>query len=241
MTQSNAIKFWWWDGASPGNLGDILTPLILKHFNIPYTHSRNFEAISTGSIVKVAKPGTIVLGSGIISRRDYACPEADYRFVRGPYTRQQVLSFGGTCPEIYGDPAMLMPLIVDPEPKLYDVGIIPHYTHYEQIKERYPKNLVIKLRTNDCVATIKQITQCRHIVSSSLHGIILAHAYGIPVAWAEFDPGLKGDGIKFLDHYASVGIIDPVKSSVKHPVFTTGKVDLDPLKQAFETLRDQIQ
>jgi hypothetical protein len=78
-------------------------------------------------------------------------------------------------------------------------------------------------------------------VSSSLHGIILAHAYGIPVAWTEFSTGLKGDGVKFLDHYASVGITDPVKSSVKQPVFTMGKLDLKPLIQAFKTLRDQIQ
>jgi pyruvyltransferase len=152
-----------------------------------------------------------------------------------------VLSFGGICPEVYGDPAMLMPLIVDAEPKIYDLGIVPHYTHYEQVKERYPKHRVIKLRTNDCVDTIKQITQCRYIVSSSLHGIILAHAYGIPVAWAEFNTGLKGDGVKFLDHYASVGITDPIKSTVKNPVFTTGSLDLVPLQQAFDTLRDQIQ
>jgi hypothetical protein len=241
MTQSKSIKFWWWDGSWPGNLGDILTPLILDHFGIPYTHSRDFEAISTGSIVKVARAGTIVLGSGIIGLRDYACPAADYRFVRGPYTRQHVLSFGGTCPEIYGDPAMLMPEIIDPAPKLYDLGIVPHYSHYEEAKKRYPKHMVINLRTNNCVETIKQITQCRHIVSSSLHGIILAHAYGIPAAWTEFSTGLKGDGVKFLDHYASVGITDPVKSTVKNPVFTTAGLDLNPLKQAFETLRDQIQ
>lgn len=241
MTPSNPVKFWWWNGASPGNLGDILTPLILDYFKIPWTHSRDFEAISTGSIVKVARAGTIVLGSGIISQRDYACTDADYRFVRGPYTRQQVLHFGGTCPEIYGDPALLMPLIIDPEPKRYDVAIIPHYSHYDEVKERYPKHQVIKLRTRDCVETIKQITQCRHVVSSSLHGIILAHAYGIPAAWTEFSTGLKGDGIKFLDYYASVGITDPVRSSVKQPVFTTGTLDLAPLRQAFETLRDQIQ
>jgi hypothetical protein len=235
------IKFWWWNGAWPGNLGDILTPLILDYFKIPWTNTTDFEAISTGSIVKVARAGTIVLGSGIISQRDYACPEADYRFVRGPYTRDRVLSFGGTCPEIYGDPAMLMPLIVDVAPKAYDLAIIPHYSQYEQVKERYPKHMVIKLRTNDCVETVKQITQCRHVVSSSLHGIILAHAYGIPAAWTEFSTGLKGDGVKFLDHYASVGITDPIKSTVKNPVFTTAGLDLKPLQQAFETLRDQSQ
>lgn len=241
MTTSNPIKFWWWDGAWPGNLGDILTPLILDYFKIPWIKTKDFEAISTGSIIKIARAGTIVLGSGIISCKDYACPEADYRFVRGPYSRQHILESGGNCPEIYGDPGMLISEIIDLAPAKYDVGIVPHYSHYEQVKKRYSKHVVINMRTDDPVTTIQQLTSCRHLVSSSLHGIVLAHAYGIPVAWTEFDPPLKGDGIKFLDHYASVGIKNPVKSTVKNPVFTTGGLNLKPLKQAFENLKDQIQ
>ena len=240
MSKSNPIKFWWWNGAGNANLGDVLTPLILKHFGIPYVWDKNFEAISTGSIIKVAQPGTMVLGSGILGQKDRVCIEADYRFVRGPLTRQHILQAGGQCPEIYGDPAMLMPLIVDPEPAVYDVGIVPHYIHYEACKQKYPKHQVINMKTKDPIMTIKHITQCRHIVSSSLHGIILAHAYGIPAAWTEFDPPIKGDGVKFLDHYAAVGA-SAVRSSVKHPVYSQAKLSIAPIIEIFNDLQSQYQ
>jgi hypothetical protein len=233
------VKFWWWNGRMPGNFGDILTPLILEHFNIPYEWSTEFEAISIGSIAKVAQPGTIVLGSGVISERDYVCADADWRFVRGPHTRKKIVNAGGQCPEIYGDPAMLMPLLVDPAPAKYDVGIVPHYTQYQQIKEKYHKHCVVNLITNNPIETIKTITQCRSIISSSLHGVIIAHAYGIPAAWVDFGY-IKGDGVKFLDHYDSLNI-PAQKSSLKNPVFTAGSLAVTPIIRIFQDLKDQIQ
>lgn len=235
------MKFWWWSGSEPtGNFGDIITPKILEYFKIPYEYSVNdYQAISTGSIIKKARAGTIVLGSGIIGLKNHCNPEADYRFVRGPVTRQHILDSGGKCPEIYGDPAMLLPLLRDSAQKKYDLGIIPHWTQYERVKARYPKHHVINLRTADVFETLDKITQCRSVASSSLHGIITAHAYGIPAALLEFDP-LKGDGNKFIDHYQAVGV-DPVLSTVKNPEFSVGSVDLVPIVEIFENLRDQCQ
>lgn len=234
---SSPLSLYWWDSTGPGNFGDILTPSIFDYFDIPYEYSLNdYNAICIGSIAKQSRPGTLVLGSGIMGHRDQVCPAADWQFVRGPYTRRHVIDAGGTCPKIFGDPAMLLPLLCDESTKEHDVGFIPHFSHYKLIKELYPNEFVINLRTSDPLATAREITKCRSVISSSLHGIICAHAYGIPAAWVKFDQGIKGDGTKFWDHYASLDL-DAVASTVKDPVFTTGKLDLSPIIEIFKSLR----
>lgn len=60
---------------------------------------------------------------------------------------------------------------------------------------------------------IDQILSCEMILSSSLHGIIVADAYGVPNLWCKFtDYEAPGKGFKFKDYYLSVG------KSIKNPV-----------------------
>ena len=52
--------------------------------------------------------------------------------VRGPRTRKILLELGIDCPEIYGDPALLMPLFYKTSQiKKYKLGIIPHMKDIE--------------------------------------------------------------------------------------------------------------
>jgi len=220
----------WWL-TKDKNFGDLLTPYILDYFNIDYTPTKIEDAqlLCIGSIARHAKDGTIVLGSGMINgRKEKLNPNADWRFVRGPYTRQRVLDCGGSCPEIYGDAAMLLPLLCPAEEKKYDVGIVPHFVDYDYVKEYYPNYKIINVINDDPLEVAKEISQCKKIISSSLHGIIAAHAYGIPAAWVEFSDKIKGDKIKFKDHYAALGLIATI-STVDHPVFTVGQLNLNPI------------
>lgn len=234
------IRVWWLGSAGgQGNFGDILTPAILDYFSIEYTFVKNYrdaDAICIGSIARRAGTGVKVLGSGIISRGDRVNANADWKFVRGPYTRDQVLKFGGECPEIYGDPALLLPLIVDPSEKKYEVGIVPHNVDYDFISKEYPNNNIIGLGTRDYTRVVDKITQCESIVSSSLHGIICAHAYGIPAAWVAPNTKLKGDNIKFEDYFASVNV-EATQSTYNNPVFIKpGNIDLEPIIQIFKKI-----
>ena len=233
------------------NFGDLLTPYILDYFNIEYKYTDTDDAdiICIGSVARRAQNNTIVLGSGMIdSRKEKLNPNADWRFVRGPYTRQRVLDCGGTCPEIYGDAAMLLPLVCPAEEKKYDVGIVPHFVDYDYVNESYhkldpyfnPSHTIINVINDDPLIVAKQISQCKKIISSSLHGIIAAHAYGIPAAWVKFSNKIKGDDIKFKDHYAALGLTATV-STIDNPVFTTGRLDLDPIIDIFETLKNKIK
>mgnify|MGYP000288702261 CR=1 FL=1 len=81
----------------------------------------------------------------------------------------------------------------------------------------------------------KEITKCRSIISSSLHGIIAAHAYNIPAAWVNFGI-MKGDGIKFEDHYLSLGL-DPVQSDMENPIFTTGVFNTTQIDDIFKSVK----
>jgi hypothetical protein len=84
---------------------------------------------------------------------------------------------------------------------------------YIQAKAQYgneDNTLVINLINNDHKAVTRQILSCEQIVSSSLHGVIVAQAYGIPAVWVRFSDKLSGDNVKFDDYFKSVGV-DPYK------------------------------
>ena len=232
------MKFTWIGTPRPGNFGDIITPLILDHFGITFEHdSSNYDAISTGSIASLAKPGTIVLGSGIMSIRDNLCPSADWRFVRGPITRNRVLISGGQCPPIYGDPGLLLPLLQPERGQKYNIGIVPHWVDYDEVCAKYPKYRVINLLNSDPLEVAAQISECDKIISSSLHGIICAHAYGIPAAWVKFSTKLKGDDIKFIDYFTSVNV-QPQLSTVNDPIYSTGTFNITPIINIYESIRN---
>jgi hypothetical protein len=183
------------------------------------------DYICVGSIAKLARQGITVLGSGTMTSGAKLDPTAKWRWVRGPRTRDLVIKNGGECPEIYGDPALLLPRIVPPAAeKKHQLGIVPHYVDYDFAKQQFPNQPVINLLNADVCEVIKQITSCEKIISSSLHGIIAAHAYGIPAAWVKFSNKLSGDDTKFHDHHESVGLTAK-PSTMDDPVFSLGSYD----------------
>ena len=237
------VKIWWSGNSNgTGNFGDVITPLLFDYFNINYEFSENsFEAISTGSIARRAVNGTVVLGSGIITKHDKLCPSADWRFVRGPYTRNKLIELGANfVPRVYGDPGLLLPLIAKPSKPLHSIGIVPHFTEYHKWSKRLKDYFVIDLKTKDPLNVIEQITSCERIISSSLHGIICAHAYGIPAAWIRLSDNLKGDSVKFDDYYAGVGLVAEL-STISDPIYTVPKYSTDAIEQIFQEYADDIR
>lgn len=88
--------------------------------------------------------------------------------------------------------------------KQYNVGIIPHLHDYNKIRNEYSNERVIYLN-NSIEQIIDEICSCEYIISTSLHGVIVAHAYGVPAIWIK-EGYIYTDGIKFNDYFASVGI-----------------------------------
>src|SRR5690606_38035726 len=109
---------------------------------------------------------------------------------RGPQTRKLLLELGYDCPEIYGDPAILLPKYFNPPViKKYKIGVIPHYLDLEMAQALFKDQegvIVIDLMTMDVENVTLQIMSCECAISSSLHGIIVSHAYNIPSVQVKF-------------------------------------------------------
>ena len=158
-----------------------------------------------------------VWGSGIMvkNKKLISIPKKIHS-VRGPLTRQSLLNQGSECPEVYGDPALLISRYyrkyVD---RKYSCGIIPHYCDennpiLQDFCRRHPEYLLIKMRDYDDWHDIPdQIMQCSRIISSSLHGLIMADSYGVPNAWIQLSETRYGGNFKYHDYFMSVGrVID---------------------------------
>ena len=93
--------------------------------------------------------------------------------------------------------------------KIYKYGFIPHYVDQQIVEEWYGNEdhvTVLNLIHDDVLFTTDRILECEHVISSSLHGVIVAQAYGIPAIWVQFSNKLSGDNVKYEDYFLSVGI-----------------------------------
>jgi hypothetical protein len=194
------IKLWWPKTPLPGNFGDILSPLILKTLGYeinPATRTESNKFLAIGSITKFIKPSDTVWGSGIMRLSDPIEKKANYLAVRGPITGAKV-----DC-SVYGDPGLLCSkLFPYTHSPVKGLGCIPHYVDYKKFDEDNQINII----NGNPIEVIEECLQYEKIISSSLHGIILAHSYGIPAAWWKPSENLGGDGSKFEDYAQSVGI-----------------------------------
>lgn len=196
-----------------GNFGDEIGPYLFEKITgkrpvyaqpgAAYEH-----VISAGSILNWATCASQVWGAGLASWKDEV-PACVIRAVRGPLSRLRARSCGVMCSDVYGDPALLLTLFCSAkdETRHYEVGILPHYVDifraYEWFGSASHVRIIDPLQPVEKV--ISQIRSCDVLFSSSLHGLIVADAYGVPNAWVRMSSSIGGDGMKYWDYLASVG------------------------------------
>lgn len=190
------------------NFGDAMAPIILQHIlgvgeKIEWADKEtNKKIVSTGSVIYGVREGDVVWGTGMISDTIFVMPnDVKILALRGPMTMARLRNAKATY--VFGDPGMLMPLIYQPKTeKKYEIGYVPHYmdkaNHYFK-----GKHTIDPLRPPHEV--IDRITECKAIVSSSLHGIIIAEAYGIPAYWIVVSDKIIGGQFKFNDYFLGTG------------------------------------
>jgi hypothetical protein len=206
------VKTYYWKGRP--NFGDLLTPYLLKKFSklsSEWFEPKDSQLVMIGSILEHLPEdwNGVIAGAGKLHEKtNLKFPNAKILAVRGPLTAK-----GLKGNFALGDPALLADELVSREDKQYDLGIIPHWTdkalENNKIFTRYnPK--IIRVQ-DDPIEVIKDIGRCKKIVSSSLHGIILADAFNIPRR-IEIAPRMlthahqEGGLFKWQDYSASLNL-----------------------------------
>lgn len=195
------------------NFGDQMAPFLLQAATgeVPIWAPAQYQGkiLGVGSLTHHMQDGDIVWGTGAIRNTPVEThPKARILAVRGPLTRSL---FQADVPEIYGDPALLLPRYYDrPQEQRYEVGLVPHYLDKPFLRVPYdPSVLMIDVQA-DWRKVVDSIRQCRSIMSSSLHGLIVSEAYGIPATWVSAGDRLTGGSFKFHDYYLGTGREPPV-------------------------------
>lgn len=212
------------------NVGDMLSKPVLEHFGIEVelvNRKCRGKILAIGSILSSLRTNDFVWGSGSIRDKKITAP-AGVKFlaVRGPKTRSLISN--AVVPEIYGDPALLLPLIYRPTIEIkHKIGIIPHYVDKKiaPIKDEH----LIDIQA-DWKKVVDEILSCEKIISSSLHGIVIAEAYGIPAVWARYSDNIIGGDFKFQDYFLGTG-------RGEQKTFT----DIEPIKNLSEIQQNLIK
>lgn len=161
----------------------------------------------------------------------------DIRGVRGPLTASFVQhSLGRKPPPVVGDPGLLVgelfPDLGGAISQEHPVGVIHHFN--DAVASRRDDVFYID-PLRDPIEVLPDIRKCELIVSSSLHGIIVAESYGIPARW------LKTNSVphfKYLDYYLSTGRSPEPCESVDEGIQMGGDAaivdfDITALKNSF--------
>jgi pyruvyltransferase len=181
----------WRPSTGARNFGDHLSRVVAAAvaaergltFEDEVTEHRRLLAI--GSILHLSATGDAIWGTGIngkIPLEEIKAERLAIYAVRGPKTAATLRELGFTVPEVFGDPALLVPRYFG---KRFTITTTRDYIFIPNLNDlqehRFAPNLVSPLMGwNRC---IEEICRSKLVIASSLHGIILAEAFGIPARY----------------------------------------------------------
>lgn len=202
--------------------------------------AENRRLVTVGSIMAKTKPGDVIWGTGVNGKNmdTGAAPHLDVRAVRGPRTREMLMSVGSLVPPVYGDPALLWSrywpreyyLSSSPSVHLRPLTIVPNYNDAGTMDG---PEVVSPLGVPHDV--IRQIAASEFVCGSSLHAIVLAESFGIParLVRSKVEPPLKYD-----DYYMGTGretysVAECVEEAVAMGGERPPSFDIEALRSSF--------
>lgn len=191
------------------NFGDDINPWFFGHMSgspCAWSDSSHPHFLGIGSIAAKATADSVIMGSGLIEPvvRGSLTSPAEIFAVRGELTAE---AFGQRASHL-GDPLLFIDLVLPKvsSPKEDRVGIVPHESMVGICRKllRGREDCVLIDPRCEPLAVVRSIASCARIASQSLHGLIVADAYGIPNVWIAPSPGMVGATFKFLDYFTTL-------------------------------------
>lgn len=209
LLEDGRVPVRWWPKAN--NFGDLMSPWLISKMTGREVVSADLERphyLAIGSVLNNSTPQSVVWGTGSfgVEPAQRFSAEATYTAVRGPLSRARLVEREIPCPEVYGDPALLAPAYFAPTVrKTHKYGVVARWSERRwHAADLGPGVRLIDLGSGDVEGVIEAILSCRRVVTGSLHGLIIADAYGIPSAWVR-SQRVRGGPFKFFDYFATVG------------------------------------
>ena len=198
----------WWDGHP--NFGDDLTPWLLPEYGVLPVHRTAGRArlAGVGSILEFLPSDFdgAVWGSGLMYGRAHPLPQAHVLAVRGHLTSELI---GAPDDVALGDPGILVARRSSRPRVRWDVALVPHGHH----RQHGPflalaRSVGYRVRVvnvhQPASRVVREIAAADAVVTTSLHGLVTADAYGIPATWTMLEPPLSGGPFKFHDYESVV-------------------------------------
>ena len=214
-----------------GNFGDMFVPHLLHRLTgiQPTNLAEGPRLLSLGSLIHTAREGDMIWGTGVKggpSEMAHLPRHLRVKATRGPISREFLRRRGYdvTRADVMFDPAALLPHLFSSEIAALrarvgnptkDFILIPHFRDDAVMRRLYPKHAkrIISVDT-PFFEMVAQILRADLVVSSSLHGLIVAEALGIPAVWHR--PLMGEDELKFHDYYLGTDRYRIVRADTLH-------------------------
>jgi len=240
-TTMQPIKLYWFQGTNEAgkNFGDWLSPKLCEAISgrqVVHTPIKNCDIIAIGSIIHRLKNHfwshqVHVWGAGLIEERPQFKTPHHIHAVRGRLTADKLTN---KQVEVLGDPGLLSDILLTDRriEKRFRVGIIPHYTDHRHpfvTEFSHQKGVTVINVFSETIDFLQQVSQCEIILSTSLHGLIIADALNIPNGWIKLSDNIRGKDFKFADYYSIFGLND-----VK-PIYFSATSKISDYVQTYES------
>lgn len=208
---NNYLIYEWMMEDGKKNFGDLLSRKIIEGIlgeRVTVAFGEDAEVVAIGSLMEGFLPGKnwfpnaqLIWGTGFMHEGENVELKQTIAAVRGKLTAKR-LNFNGPV----GDPGLLASKFFSKSDKKNpQIGVLPHFSDKNSAAVQKlldnPNFVFIDVQQSP-ERVIKEITSVSAIISSSLHGLIIADSFGIPNFWA---PLSKRVGqYKFDDYFSGV-------------------------------------